>query len=118
MSPRKPAEIVPPARILLVDDDEAICGLVTKYLQHHGHSVEVMHDGSNLEAALQNAFDVILLDVSLPGEDGFSLLDKVGKERPELAVVMMTAKVGLSRWSSQCAGVHLTTSPSRSTCSA
>ena len=30
-----------PSRVLLIDDDEAICGLVQKYLQHHGHTVEV-----------------------------------------------------------------------------
>ena len=33
------------ARVLLVDDDEAICGLVSKYLEHHGHTVEVVLDG-------------------------------------------------------------------------
>jgi DNA-binding NtrC family response regulator len=82
-----------PARILLIDDDEAICGLVSKYLQHHGHTVDVHHDGTALEGALQSVYDVVLLDVSLPGSDGLTLLDRIGRERPELAVVMLTANV-------------------------
>jgi DNA-binding NtrC family response regulator len=83
-----------PSRVLLIDDDEAICGLVQKYLQHHGHTVDVMHDGEKLEDALSSPFDVILLDVGLPGADGFQLLDKVVRDRSEISVVMMTAAAG------------------------
>jgi len=83
------------ARVLLVDDDEAICGLVSKYLQHHGHSVEVIHDGREMDRMLQSPFDVILLDMGLPGIDGLALLDRVSREHKELAVVMITAAVGV-----------------------
>jgi DNA-binding NtrC family response regulator len=83
------------ARVLLVDDDEAICGLVSKYLQHHGHSVDTLLDGREMDRALQAPFDVILLDMGLPGIDGLSLLDRVSREHPEIAVVMMTAATGV-----------------------
>jgi DNA-binding NtrC family response regulator len=83
------------ARVLLVDDDDAICGLVSKYLQHHGHSVDTLSDGREMDRALQAPFDVILLDMGLPGIDGLSLLDRVSREHPEIAVVMMTAAAGV-----------------------
>lgn len=79
------------AKVLLIDDDEAIAGLVSKYLQHHGHAVEAIGDGAKIDESLQNPCDVILLDVSLPGEDGLSLLDHIVRVRPEIAVVMLTA---------------------------
>ena len=46
------------ARVLLIDDDEAICGLVSKYLQHHGHQVDVQHSGRELDEALGSPYDV------------------------------------------------------------
>jgi DNA-binding NtrC family response regulator len=83
------------SRVLLVDDDEAISGLVSKYLQHHGHSVEVARDGREVERMLQSPFDVMLLDMGLPGIDGLSLLDRLKREHKELAVVMMTGAVAV-----------------------
>jgi two-component system, NtrC family, response regulator HydG len=84
-----------PARVLLVDDDEAICGLLQKYLQHLGHSVEVFHNGSDLERALQHPVDLVLLDANLPGIDGFQILDRISRDRPDLSVVMLTASLGV-----------------------
>ena len=94
-APPPAADLGSPGRVLFIDDDESICSLVSKYLQHHGFSVEVQHDGKDLERMLNNPFDVILLDVSLPGEDGFTLLDKVARLRPEISVVMLTALAGV-----------------------
>lgn len=83
------------ARVLLIDDDDAICGLVSKYLQHHGHTVDVLHDGRELDRALGSPFDVVLLDMGLPGIDGLSILDRLSREHPEVAVVMITAATGV-----------------------
>ena len=83
------------ARVLLVDDDEAICGLVSKYLEHHGHKVEVVLDGREVERALQSPFDVVLLDITMPNVDGLMLLDRLARDHKELAVVMMTAATGV-----------------------
>jgi len=83
------------ARVLLIDDDEAICGLVSKYLQHHGHTVDIQHQGHELDQALGTPYDVVLLDMSLPGVDGLTILDRLTREHPGVAVVMMTAASGV-----------------------
>jgi DNA-binding NtrC family response regulator len=80
-----------PARVLVIDDDEAICGLISKYLQHLGHSVEYQLDGRELDTALSAPLDVVLLDVNLPDTDGFALLERVVRERPDISVIMLTA---------------------------
>lgn len=79
------------ARIVFIDDDSAICGLVQKYLTHKGHTVETLPDGKNLLRALAAPVDVLLLDMSLPGENGLSLLERAVRERPGLTVIMLTA---------------------------
>ncbi len=83
------------ARVLLIDDDEAICGLVSKYLQHHGHQVDVQHSGRELDEALGSPYDVVLLDMGLPGIDGLTILDRLAREHPEIAVVMISAANGV-----------------------
>ncbi len=83
------------SQILLIDDDTAICDLVSKYLQHHGHSVDILHGHTGLDSALSKPYDAVLLDVTLPGQDGFFILDRITKERPGLAVVMLTALSGV-----------------------
>ena len=81
-------------RVLLVDDDEALCGLVSKYLQHHGHAVEVAGDGHEMEQMLRSPFDVVLLDL---GTEGLTLLDRVSKEHKELAVIMVAPAVSVDQ---------------------
>jgi len=83
------------ARVLLIDDDEAICGLVSKYLQHHGHTVDVLHSGRELDETLGTPYDVVLLDMGLPGIDGLTILDRLAREHAEIAVVMITAATGV-----------------------
>ena len=61
--------------ILVVDDDPEIGSLLERYLGKHGFGVVVAGDGAGLRAAMaQRAFDLVLLDLGLPGEDGLSLL--------------------------------------------
>ena len=83
------------SRILLIDDDVAICDLISKYLQHHGHVVDVLNSPDNLEVALRQPYDAVLLDVNLQGIDGFSILDQITRDHPGLAVVMLTAVTGV-----------------------
>ena len=67
------AEAVP--HILVVDDDPEIGSLLERYLARHGFAVGVAGDGPGLRAAMaQRSFDLVLLDLGLPGEDGLSLL--------------------------------------------
>jgi DNA-binding response OmpR family regulator len=86
-----------PARTaaLLVDDDARLAGLVTEYLGRHEIDVTVAADGERgLAAVRRGRFDVVLLDLMLPGIDGLELCRRI-RAAPELAsipIVMLTAK--------------------------
>ena len=64
-------------RILVIDDDVELCGLVEEYLTAEGFSLKAVHDGERgLQAALTNEFTLVVLDVMLPGINGFEVLPK------------------------------------------
>lgn len=76
----------------MIDDDEKLCRLVADYLQPLGFKVMAVHDGpTGVEQALAGAWDVILLDVMLPGMDGFGVLQRIRGER-DTPVLMLTAR--------------------------
>jgi DNA-binding response OmpR family regulator len=81
-----------PPRVLVVDDDERLTALLAEYLARYGFSVRACHGA---EAALQllrsDPPDVLVLDVMLPGMDGFALCRKV-RESSALPIVMLTAR--------------------------
>lgn len=80
-------------RILVVEDDTAILGGLVDLLVFHGYEVEGVEDGElGLERALEGCFELVLLDVMLPGMDGFSVCEAIRKRRPSQAVLMLTAK--------------------------
>ena len=82
-------------RILIVEDDADIAAIERDYLELGGYAVTIAPDGTTgLDAALHQPFDLILLDVMLPGEDGFSILKKL-RNTPSLhrlPIIMVTAK--------------------------
>lgn len=81
----------PPA-LLLIDDDRALCALMRDYLSTQGFSVEFAHDGpAGLRLALQKRFDLILLDVMMPGLDGFGVLAEL-RRVSDTPVLMLTAR--------------------------
>ncbi|GAB3209168.1 response regulator transcription factor [Nocardia tengchongensis] len=84
-----------PGRILVIEDAEAIRAAVGAGLTAAGHDVLARGDGALLEQDL-NTFrpDVVVLDVMLPGRDGFALLDSV-RARSAAGVVMVTARDGV-----------------------
>lgn len=83
----------PKAHILVVEDDPAILNGLQDVLIFNGYTVDGVDDGSRgLAAALDNSYDLILLDVMLPGCDGFSICKKVRRKKPGQAVIMITAK--------------------------
>ncbi|MFE2957458.1 response regulator transcription factor [Nocardia tengchongensis] len=84
-----------PGRILVIEDAEAIRAAVGAGLTAAGHDVLTRGDGALLEQDL-NTFrpDVVVLDVMLPGRDGFALLDSV-RARSAAGVVMVTARDGV-----------------------
>jgi DNA-binding response OmpR family regulator len=80
-------------RILLVDDDPGLRDLLLRYLEREGYAVKGAADGVQARRALdQGHFDLIVLDLMLPGEDGLSLLKRWRVEGVPTPVIMLTAK--------------------------
>ena len=79
--------------LLIVEDEAAIrAGLVDVFV-YHGYAVETAADGeSGLRLALSGRFDLILLDVMLPGRNGYQILEQIRLQDREQAVIMLTAK--------------------------
>jgi len=80
-------------RALLVEDDDTIAGFVERGLREAGFAVDRFGDGeSGLEAALQQPYDVAVVDVMLPKRDGLSLIDEVRRHNVETPVLILSAK--------------------------
>ena len=81
-------------KILLVDDDEALCELLSEYLVMEGFQVSTFHNGKTALEHIQanpNAFDAIILDVMLPGMNGFDVLKSIPQDN-HTPILMLTAK--------------------------
>ncbi len=77
--------------ILIVDDDREIRDLVARYLSGHGFRVRTVADGRQMQKELADwSFDLIILDLMLPGEDGLSLCRRLRVET-KLPIIMLTA---------------------------
>ncbi len=80
--------------ILLIDDDRDLVRLTEKYLKEEGYQVTSRYDGAEgLTTALENEFQLIILDVMLPLLNGFELLQRL-REKSSVPVLMLTAKSG------------------------
>jgi len=79
-------------RILIIDDDEELCELVSEYLTGEGFEVESVNDGeSGLQRALRDEQDLVILDVMLPKKNGFDVLRELRRET-QIPVLMLTAR--------------------------
>ena len=86
------ATSVPPKRVLVVDDEETILEFLTMGLTYEGWSVATAGDGSGaLEMAARQRPDLVILDVMLPGMDGFSVCRRL-RERSDVPIIMLTAR--------------------------
>ena len=78
--------------ILLIDDDEPLRDLVTEYLKGYGFTVNTLPDGIKaVETVAASNPDLIILDVMMPGPDGFEVLQKL-RVHTQVPVIMLTAK--------------------------
>ncbi len=79
-------------RVLVVDDDVELCELVAEYLEPEGFSVDTADDGlEGVERAAANNYAIIVLDVMLPGINGFEVLRRV-RAKSRTPVLMLTAR--------------------------
>jgi two-component system, OmpR family, response regulator len=93
--PEKPGRHDGDARVLVIEDADAIRAAVESGLTAAGHRVQSRPDGRDVERALAEFRpDVVVLDVMLPGRDGFALLDVI-RARSDAGVVMLTARDGI-----------------------
>ena len=80
------------SKILIVEDEEAIADLEKDYLELSGFDVEIENDGtSGMERALNEDVDMFILDLMLPGTDGFEICRKI-REKKNTPVLMVSAK--------------------------
>ncbi|HEV2302911.1 MAG TPA: response regulator transcription factor [Stellaceae bacterium] len=80
------------ARILIVDDDDSIRGLLKEYLERSGFRAVTAADGRAMKEELRrSSIDLIVLDLMLPGEDGYSLCRWIRAQR-DIPIIMLTAK--------------------------
>jgi DNA-binding response OmpR family regulator len=84
-------------RILVIEDEPRIQAFLTRGLGAEGFTVEGSGDGERgLERGLQESFDLVILDLLLPGLDGLTLLGKLQRHRPELPVLILSARSDLA----------------------
>jgi DNA-binding response OmpR family regulator len=82
-------------RILIVEDEKVLAETVRRGLRNEGFVVDVAHDGvSGMSAAIENSYDVILLDLMLPLKNGYDVLKGIREHRIWTPVLMLTAKDG------------------------
>jgi two-component system, OmpR family, response regulator CpxR len=79
-------------RVLVIDDDVGLCELVKEYLEPEGYDVEAAHNGERgIERALSNDHALVILDVMLPGINGFDVLRRI-RAKSRIPVLMLTAR--------------------------
>ena len=88
----RPQRLSPTLSVLLIEDDVELCELMREFFAARGIRIEAIHDGRRgLAQAFSGAYDLILLDVMLPGLDGFEVLAQV-RRRSSVPIIMLTAR--------------------------
>ncbi|NBS59104.1 MAG: DNA-binding response regulator [Betaproteobacteria bacterium] len=83
-------------RILIVEDDASLAAGIGRILEAEGYAVDVMKNGEHASmAARQESFDLVILDVGLPGIDGFEVLRRLRAEGRSMPILILTARDAL-----------------------
>ena len=81
------------SHILAVDDDDRLRDLLKRYLSREGHDVTTAKDAASARKLMATmTFDLVILDVMMPGEDGLSLLKSVRENKSDTPVILLTAR--------------------------
>ncbi len=84
-------------RVLVVEDEKKTASFIRKALQSEGHAVDVLHDGAEALAAVAHTpFDVVVLDIMLPGRDGLSVVRQMRERKIAIPVLLLTARGEIS----------------------
>ena len=84
-------------RVLLVEDEEKVAGLVSRALQAERLAVDTARDGrEGLELATANPYDLLIVDLMLPGLDGTELIRRLRVENTDVPVLVLTARDGMA----------------------
>lgn len=80
-------------RVLLIEDDEKIAAFVAKGLREAGYAVDVAHDGERgFELGVENSYDAAVVDLTLPGVDGLTWIEKMRERGDATPVLILSAK--------------------------
>src|SRR5882672_9503076 len=93
------------ARILLIDDDDLLRGVLAKALTHGGHEIVQASDGrQGVEVARASSFDLVITDLIMPVQEGVETITTLHKEQPKLKVIAMSGGASNSKLYLQIAG--------------
>lgn len=80
-------------RLLVVEDEKKVAGFIKKGLEEEGHAVDIARDGElGLNLALDPVYDLIILDIQLPGMDGLQILRELRKKKVSAPVLILTVR--------------------------
>ena len=80
-------------RLLIVEDEKNLCDMIAKNLYGAGYEVDTSYDGDDaLDCILSEDYDLIVLDLNLPGTDGMDILKELRKKNEETKVIILSAK--------------------------
>ena len=80
-------------RILLVEDEIYMAQAVAQVLEKNNYTVDLAHDGEyGLDCALSDIYDIIILDIMLPGRSGLDILNTLRQEKIAVPILLLTAK--------------------------
>ena len=80
-------------QIFIADDEKNIRDLLGKFLEDAGHEVRLFENGDSLLTELDNSVpDIVVLDVMMPGIDGFTACSRIRKAHPDITIILLTAR--------------------------
>ncbi len=83
-------------KILIVDDDPRMCESLIALLSNQGYGLKTCNSGQEaIEYLNKNAFDLVLLDIVMPGMDGYQIMDYINKQSPDTLVIVITGNASM-----------------------